>query len=396
METTKPQTRGATEHVTSLDGIRALCILAVMGHHFGFCDPGWIGVEMFFVLSGFLITTLLCRENEKTGMISLGRFWARRAFRLLPIYWLYISLVTAAILLRHPGDWAASSPWSPGLYIASLWGYFVNFAPPRMWVHQGPTYHLWSLAMEEQFYFCWPFLCVIALRLRRPWLLPFFIFVLSALGRAPIVPQPYAWLMTYAPIGIIIGCTIALLFYFNRGGRMFRLLTSAWARNLAALVCIGCLAILEIRTRARGDNAVRPWANRWLIPIYVWPFAVLIAGLWYGQPIALGRALSFGPLAFLGRISYGMYLYHMVLIDVVKRAAIWSDGETGVHLRFAIVVVLYLLCVTCIASLSYYFIEKPFLQIGARFRAQGRGARSQRGQDSPPPLHIGLAVESGG
>jgi peptidoglycan/LPS O-acetylase OafA/YrhL len=260
-------------------------------------------------------------------------------------------------------------------------------------VHQAGTYHLWSLAMEEQFYFCWPFLCIIALKLSRPWLLPFSIFVLSAVGRAPVVPQPYAWLMTYAPIGIIIGCTVALLFYFNRSGRMFRLLTSAWARNLAALVCIMCLAILEIRTRAWGDNAVRAWANRWLIPIYVWPFAVLIAGLWYGQPILLGRALSFGPLAYLGRISYGMYLYHMVLIDVVKRAAIWSDAQTGVHLRFAIVVVLYVLCVICIASLSYYFIEKPFLQIGARFRGQSRSAPSPAAHDAQQPLHIALAVE---
>jgi peptidoglycan/LPS O-acetylase OafA/YrhL len=144
-------TPATPRRVDSLEGIRGLCILAVMGHHFGFCDPGWIGVEMFFVLSGFLITTLLCRENDQNGGVALPQFWARRAFRLLPIYWLYIGGVTIAILLRRPGDWASKSPWSPGLFIASLWANFINIAPAGVWVHQYLTWHLWSLAVEEQF-----------------------------------------------------------------------------------------------------------------------------------------------------------------------------------------------------------------------------------------------------
>jgi peptidoglycan/LPS O-acetylase OafA/YrhL len=131
-----------------------------------------------------------------------------------------------------------------------------------------------------------------------------------------------------------------------------------------------------------------------LVPLYVWPFAALIAGLWYGPPIALGRALSFKPLTYLGKISYGMYLYHMALIDVVKRTAIWSSGETGVHLRFAIVVVVYVLCVICIASLSYYFIEKPFLQIGARFRAQPAIDKNGGTQHVLQPAHLSLALDA--
>ena len=86
-----------------------------MGHHFGFCDPGWIGVEMFFVLSGFLITTLLCREHAKDGSISLPHSGLGWAFRLLPIYWLYIGVVTLAIVFREPGDWSRHSPWGPGI-----------------------------------------------------------------------------------------------------------------------------------------------------------------------------------------------------------------------------------------------------------------------------------------
>jgi len=394
VESETQKVRAPANYVSSLDGIRALCILAVMGHHFGFCDPGWIGVEMFFVLSGFLITTLLCQENEKTGTIALGRFWARRGFRLLPIYWLYIGVVTIAILFRPAGDWAVNSPWTPGLFIASLWGYFVNLAPAKMWTHQIGTYHLWSLALEEQFYFCWPFLCIIALKFRRPWLLPFAIFVVAVIPRVATVPQPYAWLMAYPSIGIIIGCTIALLSYFNRGGRTLEVFTSAAGRNLAAVACVICLAILEYRTRTWGDNAIRPWANRLLVPIYTWPFAALIAGLWYGPPTALSRALSFKPLVYLGKISYGMYLYHMVLIDVVKRSAVWTHAETGLPIRFAIVVVAYVLCVIGVASLSYYFIEKPFLRIGTRFRSQPRVVRNIIPLDVSPPLEMALALDA--
>ena len=140
---------------------------------------------------------------------------------------------------------------------------------------------------------------------------------------------------------------------------------------------------------------VRPWANRWLVPLYVWPFAALIAGLWYGPPIALGRALSFKPLAYLGKISYGMYLYHMVLIGVVKRTAIWSSAQTGLHLRFAVVVIVYVLCVIGIASFSYYVIEQPFLKIGARFRSRPAIAKnSVRNYPAQLP-DIALALDAG-
>ena len=118
-------------HVASLDGIRAICCIGVIGHHFGFpfCQSGWIGVEMFFVLSGFLITTLLYREHRQTGSISLLDFWARRAFRLLPAYWLYAGLMTAVALLLPSRDFKPAGSWTLPMYLASIWAYFINFAP---------------------------------------------------------------------------------------------------------------------------------------------------------------------------------------------------------------------------------------------------------------------------
>ena len=129
---------GPPRHVSSLDGIRALCCIGVIGHHFGFpmCQSGWVGVEMFFVLSGFLITTLLCREYRQTGRLSLPNFWARRAFRLLPIYWLYAAFLTVAVLCSGSRNFKPSGAWTLAMYVTSIWAYFVNFAPNGLWSHQ--------------------------------------------------------------------------------------------------------------------------------------------------------------------------------------------------------------------------------------------------------------------
>jgi peptidoglycan/LPS O-acetylase OafA/YrhL len=263
-----------------------------------------------------------------------------------------------------------------------------------MWKHQLGTYHLWSLAMEEQFYFCWPFLCIIALKLKRPWMLPLAIFVLSIIPRLASVPEPYASVMSYPPIGIVVGCTVALLFYFGRDGRGFRVIISPSARNLAAITCVACLAILGYRTQMWGDNATRPWADRWLIPIYAWPFAILIAGFWYGQPIALGRVLSFKPLTYIGRISYGMYLYHMCLNYFVRNILIWIGDEMGIHIRFAFYVASYILFVMAVASASYYLIEKPLLKIGARFRGPATPAKVASRREVDEPLSVSLALNA--
>ena len=110
---------------SSLDGLRAVAVLGVMGYHAGFPGLilGWIGVQIFFVLSGFLITTLLISEHRKQGRISLPRFWGRRFLRLMPIYWLYIGSLTAAILWFDRSEAQTYGGWTPSQYVFSLWTY---------------------------------------------------------------------------------------------------------------------------------------------------------------------------------------------------------------------------------------------------------------------------------
>ena len=159
-----------------LDGLRALSVVAVICYHAGFSwmRGGWIGVEVFFVVSGFLITSLLLDEREASGRSDLGRFWLRRARRLLPA--LAVVLATVAVVTlavgsaAERGDMRRDLPWALG-YLGN-WGQIVGDVP--YYAGDPPLLrHLWSLAIEEQFYLLWPLAFVALVRSRcQPWRSP--------------------------------------------------------------------------------------------------------------------------------------------------------------------------------------------------------------------------------
>ena len=154
--------------ITSLDGLRALAVMAVMLVHIGF--PGFVlgglGVDLFFALSGFLITHLFIREHRLSGRVNLLQFWVRRCLRLMPVYWVYLSAITVSIMLGY-GELHEHAGWTPNEYIASMWLYFVNYVPSGgIWSEQHLTIHLWSLAIEEQFYLVWPLVIMMLFRSR--------------------------------------------------------------------------------------------------------------------------------------------------------------------------------------------------------------------------------------
>ena len=147
---------GQRQRAPGLDGVRALAVLAVLAFHLGIpgAPGGFLGVDVFFVLSGYLITDLLAARRDQSGQLSLGQFWARRARRLLPALAVVLVTVTAAVALAEPGQLAALRPTlAAAACYASNWyqathhvSYFASFGPPP------PLQHLWSLAIEEQFY----------------------------------------------------------------------------------------------------------------------------------------------------------------------------------------------------------------------------------------------------
>jgi peptidoglycan/LPS O-acetylase OafA/YrhL len=349
----------------SLDGLRAVAVLMVMGVHVGFpaLEFGWLGVDIFFVLSGFLITTLLAEEFAKRGRISLPRFWGRRFLRLMPIYWLYAGGLTVAMLLGPADQLHTHGGWTPTRYIVSLWAYFVNLAPKGgIWAHQSLCVHLWSLAVEEQYYFVWPLLCALCLRFRRAWLLGLALVVLVLVCRH--ASQNKVTLHTRG-IGIVIGSTVAL-YLRNRPPsplRWFASVPMRWTVMGLAVAVLAVIVALGLAHRLDEDQV-----HGYLLPWLCGLFALIIAMLWYGPMDGLARRLSIGPLAYLGRISYGLYLFHM-LAQYLTWGVLLRDIETWNRIpKYGLRCVTYFGITLALASASYQVIERPFLRLKGRLR----------------------------
>jgi peptidoglycan/LPS O-acetylase OafA/YrhL len=355
----------------SLDGLRAIAVLMVMAVHIGFplAEPGWLGVDIFFALSGFLITTLLASERERHGRISLPRFWARRFLRLMPIYWLYIGSLTAAMLLGPPANLHVHGGWTPARYILSLWAYFVNYAPKGgIWTArpgQELALHLWSLAVEEQFYFVWPVLCVFILRFRRAWL--FGLALLALIFGARHVDPANGHSLGTRGVGIVMGSTLALYLRDRR--------SSAWLLKIYAsapvrwsVVAIMLASFLVIGAFSAAHRITTDGIQIYLLPSLCLLYAFAIGMFWRGPLDGLARALSWRPLAALGRISYGVYLYHMLAQYLVWSVLLRGIDSWNKIPKYGLRCGAYLAVTTAMAIASYRLIEQPFLRIKDRLR----------------------------
>jgi peptidoglycan/LPS O-acetylase OafA/YrhL len=355
-----------SRHVTSLDGLRALALLAVMAVHSGVPGTplGWVGVDLFFVLSGFLITSLLADEFARHGRISLTKFWGRRFLRLMPAYWVYVGALTAAITLYQWGWVQKHGGWTAGDYIASLWLYFINYAPQGgIWEHQWLSLHLWSLAVEEQFYFLWPIICVLAFRLGRPQSVAWVLVVMILMRRIWMGDGDGS--LDPRGLGIMLGCAVALSLHDGRLPALRRWLGLAPFR-ISILFAI--VAIVATATYFRMHGYSEATAHRSVVPIIVVPFALLIAMLWYGPTDWISRALSWKPLAYVGKISYGMYLYHMFCHYLT-----WDVITSGIENwprwpKFGLRLLVYFVTTLGVATLSYQLLEKRFLRLKSYLR----------------------------
>jgi peptidoglycan/LPS O-acetylase OafA/YrhL len=359
--------------IRPLDGIRALAVLAVLATHAGipFLPGGFVGVDVFFVLSGFLITSLLYHELVTTGRIDLGGFWTRRARRLLPAALVMIVAVLAARPLFVPdsvaalrGDAIATALWS-GNWRWALQGtnYFAQGGTPS------PLQHTWSLAVEEQFYLVWPLLLLACRAVRRQRLL-----AVSLAGVAVSAVATYVLSRDASPGRVYFG-TDTRAQELLVGAALAALLAPTWRRRsgtpldlespqpagrrplpLLLSVC-GLAALAGIATTANGAPSE---FRHGLLLFTAVAAAALVAGvvLDSGQPVA--RLLSTRFLVGIGRISYGLYLWHWPVYLAL-------DGErTGLHgyvlaaLRAAVTGVL--------ACASFVLIERPAQRVRVRPR----------------------------
>jgi peptidoglycan/LPS O-acetylase OafA/YrhL/lysophospholipase L1-like esterase len=359
--------RAGQRYLPGLDGLRALAVIAVIAFHeqLGWAPGGLLGVGVFFTLSGYLITDLLLAQWAATGRLALADFWLRRARRLLPALFVMLIVVSAwvtvadrAQLARLRGAVTAAATYSSNWYlIIENQSYFARFAPPA------PLDHLWSLAVEEQFYLIWP------------WLLLAGLFCLRRLRKGR--PAAAAWLAV-PTLALAAGSVAAMLALYHPGLDPTRVYEGTDTR--AAGVLIGAaLAMVWPSRSAAADGRARTWldvggfAGLAVIAVLIWRTGQYSAFLYRGGLIVLsvataaviaaaatpgartGRVLGWAPLRWLGVRSYGIYLWHFPVI-VLTTAAYATEDLTRAAVQTAATIT--------IAALSWRYIEQPIRRDG--------------------------------
>ena len=344
----------------ALDGLRAVAVGAVLFFHGGVAAApgGFLGVDVFFVLSGYLITMLLLREQQLTGRIALGAFWARRARRLLPaLFFVLVAVALYAAFLVEPQ--ARLSLRLDGLatlgYVGN-WrqlgadgGYFAQGATPS------PLRHTWSLSIEEQFYLVWPLVVVALLRgraltagrVRRVLAVAVIGALLSAVLMAVLVggdvSRVYYGTDTRAQ-SVLVGCALAALL------RLRRPAAPAHLRAVALAGWLGLAGVLAAMVAVAGTD---PRLYDGGLLLFDTAVAALLAAVVLAPDGSLARLLSVGPLPALGRISYGVYLWHWPVFVVMTAEGTGLEGLTLLALRLGLTLAL--------AVLSWRLVERPVL-----------------------------------
>ena len=328
-----------------LDGLRAIAVIAVvLFHYFGRFEGGFLGVDLFFLLSGFLITRLLLEEHHRAGRIGLARFYARRAARLLPA----LGVVAAASVL------VAASGLGPSIGDV-LQAIGLAFVYGLNWAHvfgvSLPLEHLWSLAVEEQFYVVWPLLLVALLamggmRLAR-WVAGGVIVVavvqMAIRFHAGVDFEAlYQGTDGQGAVFLMSGCLLGMLVATNRVD-----LARSAAGRLARLVVLPATLVLGVWVFTVPRQAPFWYQGGFLVAVALMS-AVVVSALSGG---ALAAVLRVGPLVWIGRLSYAIYLWHVPLREWVG-AALPDLGWTSTA------VLAGGLTLAC-AVLTYYVVEMP-------------------------------------
>jgi peptidoglycan/LPS O-acetylase OafA/YrhL len=336
-----------------LDGLRGLACLGVFFFHFAAASQspispsvaavaaaGSFGVDLFFILSSFLITSLLLREQASAGRIHVLAFWLRRGLRIWPLYFLVVGIF---VVLHRP----------PGWYVLGLLTFTSNWALAYHSYTSIAT-HLWSIAVEEQFYFCWP---LILAACGRRWLPA---VSLAMIGSSVVVrawlletraTQDTVWMHTFDRLEpLALGVLIAWL--WPRVSGMWRV--PAWT-GLASVGAAWALVALVIRYWAAAETL--------LISPPIWTYtlvdgilAIVVCTALVAAPVGL---LGHPILVYLGRISFGLYVFHFPVIHGVLNVVDTMSWPIRLSASFGLTLLL--------AAYSYRFLEQPFLRLKHRF-----------------------------
>ncbi len=342
-----------------------MAIAAVMAFHAGVpgAAAGWLGVDLFFALSGFLITTLICNEIALTGRFDFAYFWIRRGLRIFPPYYAYVAGITAAAWMGF-GTLSPHHGYTPDLWTASLWCYFVNYIPQGgIWTGQMLTLHLWSLAVEEQFYAFWP-LCFVLFKRLRSLLITSIVLVLIVLTIRTRTSASIDKLLYTRGLPLFLGCVTSLLI------ATFRLRSTRTITNLSFIVSAAFTAAISIALITHRLS--EPEAHRALVPFAATSYALMVGCIWTCPQGWICRVLSTRPLVYVGKISYGIYLYHMAVHELIWRELMVSMNNWPSTVKFPLRLGSYIAVSIAVAAVSHRYFEQPFLSLKDRFRRRER------------------------
>jgi peptidoglycan/LPS O-acetylase OafA/YrhL len=360
-------------YLPALDGLRGVAILMVMAIHAAprpaCATGGFIGVDIFFTLSGFLITILLLEEWDRLGSIRLKHFYVRRILRLLPAL-AAVLLVTCLITCLFRSRWETLGTLRSAL---SILLYHFNW---RLVFHPGPhalsLIHLWSLSVEEQFYFLWPMilLALLKFRVRPPWILAlvFLGIVASACWRAVQwqeelgIGRAYLCTDTHAD-GLLTGCLAGMLVFWKlvpkRTPFLALLRRGAWA----AIGLLGCHFVAA--SHEVGDYMY--YGGFSLVSLAA---AVILIAVVKSPPPLLTAILESPLLVWMGRISYALYLWHFLVIWWLFPFLVATPMFHPESHPFRCVLVEAGISLA-VAAMSYYGIERPVLKWKSRLNSDG-------------------------
>jgi peptidoglycan/LPS O-acetylase OafA/YrhL len=361
-----------TGHFPSLDGLRGLAVSFVFFYHCvifpAWREPftiGWCGIELFFVLSGFLITGLIVDTRGEPH--ALRNFWVRRALRIVPLY--YVALAYLYLSLAHAGGPKAAhalseQPWF-WLYAQNLFMAFHGWYDPLTFTH------FWSLAIEVQYYFLWP-LVLLAVGPRYALAACAVVGLGSAVLRNVLpVTFPFSYLATFTHLeGLMVGSAMALLL------RSRRELLGCWAPRAFVAGGVGLVALALMR---HGLHVSDPWVMRLGYSFYALLFGGLLASvLDTGRVGRFARGVFERPgIVFVGKYSYGIFVTHWIVhLETKKPLLDWI--VPAVHpawLAYTLVLLVQAALTMTLSLLAYHLVEERFLRLKDVLAPRARNPR---------------------
>lgn len=370
------KTNAGKPYFDSLDGLRGVAMIMVLVFHFARMaitnfsfEIGWLGLQIFFVLSGFLITRILLNDKGGSFGMYVKKFYARRSLRIFPLYYIYLALLVVIYL-------TTSEPEIFPTYLPYLLTYTYNFSIlSTNWDFSRLFVHLWSLSVEEQFYFVWPFAVFF---LSREWLKRLIILLILLIPAIRVIVALYVtsgigindpervgnviyWFSLSHFDAFAIGGAINFL-----GPTLLSLSKKFWLL-LTFVVCVIAMALNSVALNYQGHfeisslglplHSIYNMQHLWSYTLLNFLFASLI---WYLMS-AKWTLFDLKPLRLVGKLSYGMYIFHFLLIVLYERIynkIIYNDIVTFI---------LYFTVCLMVSYFTYVVVEKKFLKLKSRF-----------------------------